>query len=58
MKTYGIAAASLVNNDDNILIVGDTTSICIACSDIPVLTKTAEGNAIIKTSKIKSVSKV
>ena len=58
MKAHGITAASLVNNDDNILIVGDTTSICIACSDISVASKTSEGVSVIKTSRIKSVSKV
>lgn len=57
-KAQGIAAASLVNDEDNVLIIGDSTSICISAAEIPVAGKTAEGNSIIKSRSIKSVSKV
>jgi DNA gyrase subunit A len=57
-KAQGIAAASLVNDEDNVLIIGDSTSICISAAEIPVAGKTAEGNSIIKSRSVKSVSKV
>jgi DNA gyrase subunit A len=53
-----ISCASLVNNDDMVLVCGNTNSICINASDIPVQTRTAAGNIIIKNNNILSVSKV
>ena len=53
-----VVAASLVNNDDNVLVCGDRTSICIKADEIPLLGRTAVGNQIIKNSNIISVSKV
>lgn len=57
--TYGKAcAAQLVNNDDNILIVGNKTSICISAQDIPEAGRTAVGNMVLKDNVVLSVSKV
>lgn len=53
-----IAAAALVSDEDNVLIVGNLTSICISAADIPSLGRPASGNLMIKGNKIKSVSKV
>jgi DNA gyrase subunit A len=53
-----ISAASLVENDDNILIIGDKSSICIEASELPLLGRATVGNNVIKDNKILSVSKV
>ena len=53
-----VVAASLVNDEDNVLVCGDRTSICIKADEIPLLGRTAVGNQIIKNSNIISVSKV
>ena len=53
-----VVAASLISDDDSILICGDRNSICVKGSEIPLLGKTACGNQIIKNSNIISVSKV
>lgn len=52
------AAASLVADTDNILVLGDKSSICISASEIPELSRASIGNIVIKNSKILSVSKV
>jgi DNA gyrase subunit A len=56
--TGGIAAGSLISDEDSILIVGDKSSICISAIDVPLLSRASIGNQIIKGNKIKSVSKV
>ena len=57
-STGKIAAATLVEDSDSVLIIGDKTSICIGASDIPNLGRSSVGNQVIKNSKILSVSKV
>lgn len=51
-----VIAATLVNDEDNILVVGDTT-LCVSAKDIPSLGRAGIGNIIIKGT-IKAVSKV
>ena len=51
-------AAQLISNEDNILVVGNKTSICISATDVPEMGRTAYGNMILKDNKILSVSKV
>lgn len=53
-----IVSASLVEDKDNILIIGDTNSICISAKDIPVLSKTSIGNIMIKNNRIVSIIKI
>lgn len=53
-----VAAASLVADEDDLLIVGDKSMICISAKDIPEMGRAASGNQLIKNSKILSVSKV
>ena len=57
-STGKVAAATLVEDSDSVLIIGDKTSICIGASDIPNLGRSSVGNQVIKNSKILSVSKV
>ena len=54
----GLAAAALVNDTDNLLIIGNKSSICISAKDIPQLNRGAQGNIIIKNNQIQSVSKI
>ena len=56
--TGNIAAATLVSDDDMVLVAGVPNSICIKGSDITVGSRSALGSQIIKGSKILSVSKV
>jgi DNA gyrase subunit A len=53
-----ISSAVLVSNEDNILILGDKSSICIGATEIPTLGRASIGNQLIKNNKILSVSKV
>lgn len=53
-----VSAATLIEDGDNILILGDKSSICIEASEIPTLGRPSIGNQIIKNNKILSVSKV
>ena len=55
--TGSVVGASLVNDEDNILLVGKT-SICISATDIPLLGRPATGNLMIKNGNIKSIVKI
>ena len=47
----------MVNDEDNLLLLGQK-SICIAATDIPLLSRTAIGNMMIKDSKVNSIVKL
>ena len=53
-----IVGATLISDEDNLLIVGSPNSICISATDIPLLARTAQGNIMIKNSTIKGVIKL
>jgi DNA gyrase/topoisomerase IV subunit A len=53
-----VVAASLVSDEDNVLIVGNLTSVCISAADIPSLGRATTGSQMIKGNKIQSVSKI
>ena len=53
--TGKVAAATLVEDSDSVLIIGDKTSICISASDISRLGRPSIGNQTIKNSKILSL---
>jgi DNA gyrase subunit A len=58
-NTTGLtAAACLVSETDNVLVLGDKSSICISAADLPELGRAPTGNQVIKNTKIRSVSKV
>ena len=57
-STGPVSAAALVEDADNVLILGDKNSICIEAKEIPSLGRASIGNQVIKNSKIISVSKV
>lgn len=57
-KDGELVGAAMVSNEDNILICGNKTNICIPASDIPSLGKTAIGNIMIKDNKVISITKI
>ena len=55
---YGqIASATIISDNDTILLTGQPSSICIAATDLPLLTRTSFGNIMVK-SNISSVVKI
>jgi DNA gyrase subunit A len=56
--TGPVSAATLISDEDNILVLGNISSICISAKDIPSLGRASIGNQVIKNSKVLSVSKV
>ena len=57
-STGEVAAATLVSDEDTVLLIGDKNSICITATDIPALGRATIGNQMIKTGKVIAVSKV
>lgn len=55
--TGDVIGATMINDEDNILLVGKT-SICVAATDIPQLGRAAIGNIMIKNGQINSVTKL
>lgn len=53
-----IAATAILSEEDNVLIVGSANSVCLSAKDIPTLGRPAVGNQLIKSSVVRSVSKV
>lgn len=51
------AAAALVNDEDNVLILGDKSSVCLSAKEIPNTGRAAAGNIMIKNNHILGVSK-
>ena len=57
-STGKVVAATLVEDADSILVMGEKSNICIDAKEIPALGRASIGNNIIKDNKIVSVSKV
>lgn len=57
-KGANIIGAELVNDEDNLLIIGNPNSICISSSDLPILSRIGIGNQVIKNSIIQSIVKI
>ena len=48
---YGqIAGATIISDNDTILLTGQPSSICIAATDLPLLTRTSFGNIMVKSN--------
>ena len=58
LLTGELADAQLVNDDDNVLILGNKSSLCMSASEIPVVSKASIGSIMLKDNKILGVSKV
>lgn len=57
-KEPNVKEVMMVADDDNILLVGDTNSLCISAKDISLLSRAATGNLLIKTNELKSATKI
>ena len=54
-----LVSGALVESSDNILIIGESKSVCISASEIPSLARgRSVGNQMIKENRIKAVCKV
>ncbi|MGN0992831.1 MAG: DNA topoisomerase (ATP-hydrolyzing) subunit A [Bacilli bacterium] len=53
-----VIGATIVNDDDNILLVGKPNGICISATEIPLLGRASTGNIMIKNTEIKKVIKL
>lgn len=58
VKDAEIADIAMVNDEDTVLAVGITNSICIPAKEITKASKTAQGTQIIKGTRLQGVSKV
>ena len=56
--TGKVKAATLVSDGDNVLLVGNKTSICVSATEIPAMGRASQGNQMIKNGKVIAVSKV
>jgi hypothetical protein len=48
----------MVSNEDNILLIGNYTNLCISAKDIPLIGRTGTGNILMKNNKVMSVVKI
>jgi len=55
--TETVIGAAMLSDEDNILLVGNSSSICISATDVPELSKSAQGNILTK-NKVISITKV
>ena len=53
-----IAGIAMVDNEDALFLVGQPTSIGISVNELPLLSRTALGNMMIKNSKISKIIKL
>ena len=56
-STGDVVGAAMVNDEDNILLVGKT-SICVAATDIPLLGRATIGSQMIQNGQINSITKL
>ena len=56
--TGELVGAAMVSDEDNILILGPATCICVSAKEIPLLGRVSQGNIMIKNSTIKGVIKL
>ena len=56
--TGDIIGAAMLDNEDNILIIGNYSSICVSAKDVPLVSKTATGNIMVKNNRVMSITKI
>ena len=57
-KGANIAGAELVDDEDNLLVIGNPNSICISVLDLPILSRIGIGNQVIKNVTVQSIVKI
>ena len=58
VTTGDLVGAAMIDDSDNILLVGRPNSICISATDVPILSRVSAGNIMVKNSSIISVVKL
>ena len=53
-----VAGVAMIDNNNNLVLYSNLTSICISAKDLPLLKKTAEGNILSKSTPITSIGKL
>jgi DNA gyrase subunit A len=53
-----LAGAVMVEKEDNLFIAGRPNSICVSADDLPLISRTSQGNIVIKDSVITNVIKI
>lgn len=53
-----VAGAAMVDDEDNILMIGKPNNLCISAKDMPETTRVAQGNKMIKMGLVMSISKI
>ena len=56
--TGSLVGIAMVDDNDNILVIGNNNSICFSAKEIPSLGKAASGNIMIKDNRIMSITKI
>ena len=57
-QTGTVIGAEMLSDEDNLLICGNYSSICISAVEVPLVGKTSQGNIMIKNNKVLSVTKI
>jgi DNA gyrase subunit A len=57
-QTGNLVSAAMVSDEDNILLCGNYSSICISAKEVPLIGKTGMGNTLIKNNRVMSVLKL
>lgn len=53
-----LVGATMISDEDNILLVGNYSSICISATEVPLLGKLGIGNQLIKNNRVTSIVKL
>jgi len=53
-----IVGAAMLSDEDNILVSGTKSSICISAKDVPLQTKPSQGSIIVKNNLVNSITKL
>ena len=48
----------MLSDEDNLLISGTNSSICISAKEVPLLSKQSQGNILIKNNRVLSITKL
>lgn len=56
--TGELVGAAMLSDEDNVLIVGNYSTICISAKDVPLIGKVGVGNILIKNNRVMSVVKL
>ena len=57
-STGDVVGAVMLDDNDNILITGNHSSICVSAKEVPLVGKIATGNVMVKNNRVLSVTKI